>query len=188
MREDFMWAKTYYKLYNGSELIDDKQNVACFSFMRDYIGEYTHVYIYNILCKHTKDYHNFYLNYISDMLKLEDVEIGDNSFKFKTYPCNYKNLLVASIVRLLHEPIGTTSYSNNEGKIKEHKNFFKNLKHGKSKYRNKLKRFCDFYSRIECSRYFYTIHFLSPKDMKIKSTQDWLKTKNISGVNIFFSR
>ena len=187
MRKRPIWAKLSYKLWNNNKLIIDKRNTACFSDLKN-SNNYTHMEIYDILCKTTEKYYHFYLQYIADMLKLEDVEIGENSFKFKAYPESNKNMLVGSLVRFLFEKFGCIE----QPQIDLSKELFEPLKNGKSKYRNKLKRFCDFYSRINIkNRYFSTGHSWEPSKTEIKSTQDWLKHKKWQGygtVNDFFTK
>lgn len=185
MRENLRWAVLSYSLYNNDIQIARFTRTNCFSSLSDYEGDYNKMIISDTLCKVTKDYHDFYLHYIADMLKLENVVITENSIEFKAYPETYKNMLVGSLVRFLFENLGNIPLNCIDIQIK----FLDDLKNGKSKYRNKLKRFCDFYSRIKKPKWFQTGHSWDPSQTKIKSTQDWLKykTTKYDPVNTFFT-
>lgn len=139
--------------------------------------------LYNLDCEKTIKYKMFYLQYVSDMYNL-NAEITDKYFKFKCQGGKYKNMLVCATIRLLWENIGSITPS-----VPMHDVFFEKLQNGKSKYRNKLKRFCDFYSKIDLgakSNYFSEGHSWKPSKTLIKSTLDFKNYKKNS-VNNFFT-
>ena len=110
-------------------------------------------------------------------------EITEEYFKFKGQGSKYKNMLVCATVRLLWENIGSITPA-----ISMHDVFFEKLQNGKSKYRNKLKRFCDFYSKIDVGEkdsYFNEGHSWKPSKTIIKSTLEF-KKYNGGSVNNFF--
>ena len=180
MRIGFSWGNNVeYELLKDEKSICKYSKTNCYRELKNTNSDfYNKIRIYNIDCDKTIDYKIFYLNYISDMLKLE-VNITDDYFEFKSFSCENKNLLVCSLTRLLWEYLG--NIRNEELGF----NLIKELKNGKSKYKNKLKRFCDFYSKLTNS-YFYTGHSWTPNETLIKSTDDFIKTKSLISVNSFF--
>lgn len=181
MKKDYGWGSsspvTWSYTLNNNEII--KKNQACYSGMVDKADFIT---LYNLDCEKTIKYKMFYLQYVSDMYDL-NAEITEEYFKFKSQGYKHKNMLVCATIRLLWENIGTITPA-----IQMHDVFFEKLQNGKSKYRNKLKRFCNFYSKIELgekSTYFSEGHSWKPCNTLIKST---LEFKNYKGgsVNGFF--
>lgn len=187
MRKQLHWAKVYYRIYNNNELIEDFDPTSCFYELEDF-ENCTHIEIYNIKCEVTEEYTEKYLNYIIDMLKLEDAfyDAENDIFRFKAFKNYYKTMLVGSLIRFLNEPMG---YSGDFLKTFDQvEQFFKPLFYGKSRFRNKLKRFCDFYSKIkykDLNMIWHRGHSWTPEDTKIKSTEDFLKY-NEKSVNDFF--
>lgn len=178
MKKDYGWGssspvKWSYTL-NGTEKRYDKAN--CYSSMTDKADFIT---LYDLDCEKTIKYKMFYLQYVSDMYDL-NAEITEEYFKFKCQGGRYKNMLVCATIRLLWEELGYKKPA-----IPLHDVFFEKLQNGKSKYRNKLKRFCDFYSQINVGDYFHEGHSWKPSKTVIKSTLDFKNYKGDS-VNGFF--
>ena len=181
MKKDYGWGSsspvTWGYVLNNNETILEKQN--CYSSM---VHNVDFITLYNLNCEKTIKYKMFYLQYVSDMYDL-NAEITDEYFKFKCQGDKYKNMLVCATIRLLWENIGTINPA-----IPMHDVFFEKLQNGKSKYRNKLKRFCDFYSKIDLgakSTYFSDGHSWKPNKTLIKSILDFKNYKGGS-VNGFF--
>jgi hypothetical protein len=151
-------------------------NTSCYSSM---IYNVDFISLYSLDCEKTIKYKMFYLQYVSDMYDL-NAEITKEYFKFKCQGNKYKNMLICATIRLLWENLGSINPA-----IPMHDVFFKKLQFGKSKYRNKLKRFCDFYSQINTSNYFNEGHSWKPSKTLIKSTLDF-KNYNENSVNNFF--
>lgn len=173
---------TDYDILLNKKVILTQRNAPCFSrFLRE-SRRYNIIKIYNLSCEQTIDYKEFYLKYITDCFKIEsnyDEEL--DCFTFKSTGVKYKDLIIMTLIRFLWEYIcGNRRIDNSEM-------FFEKLKSGKSKYRNKLKRFCDFYSKIDVKEnYISDGHAPNFKLCVIKSTQDFIKKKKLTGVNVFF--
>ena len=188
MRKDYKWAEVSYNLVLYDDTMLSYNKIACFTYIRDFKGnKLNYIELLDISCEKSKNYTILYLNYITDMLKLEDVEIKEDSFKFKAFNNNIKNMFVCSLVRFLFENIGYQIPPLNQEEL-----FFKPLlKTGKCKYRNKLKRFCYFYKELGELKNFHTGHSWKPHLTKIKSTKDFTNY-NFSiynnDVNSFFIR
>ena len=181
MKKDYGWGSdspvTWGYVLNNNETILEKQN--CYSSM---VHNVDFITLYNLNCEKTIKYKMFYLQYVSDMYDL-NAEITEEYFKFKGQGSKYKNMLVCATVRLLWENLGYISPT-----IPMHDIFFEKLQNGKSKYRNKLKRFCDFYSKIDVGEkdsYFNESHSWKPSKTIIKSTLEF-KKYNGGSVNNFF--
>ena len=181
MKKDYGWGSsspvTWGYVLNNNETILEKQN--CYSSM---VHNVDFITLYNLNCEKTIKYKMFYLQYVSDMYDL-NAEITEEYFKFKGQESKYKNMLVCATIRLLWENLGCISPT-----IPMHDIFFEKLQNGKSKYRNKLKRFCDFYSKIDVGEkdsYFNEGHSWKPSKTIIKSTLEF-KKYNGGSVNNFF--
>lgn len=181
MKKDYAWGSNNPVTWSSTlkEVETFHTKVACYSSM---VSKEDFITLYKLDCEKTIKYKMFYLQYVSDMYGL-NAEITDEYFKFSCQGDNYKNMLVCATVRLLWENIGSISPA-----IPMHDVFFEKLQNGKSKYRNKLKRFCDFYSKIDVGEkdsYFNEGHSWKPSKTLIKTTLDF---KNYSGgsVNNFF--
>ena len=181
MKKDYGWGSsspvTWSYTLNGNETLFKDE--ACYSSM---ITKTDFITLYNLNCEKTIKYKMFYLQYVSDMYDL-NAEITEKYFKFKGQGSKYKNMLVCATVRLLWENIGSITPA-----IQMHYVFFEKLQNGKSKYRNKLKRFCDFYSKIDVGEkdsYFNEGHSWKPSKTIIKSTLEF-KKYNGGSVNNFF--
>lgn len=175
MKKDYSWGGvTWGYTKNNNEELFKKE--ICYSQM---ISNADFITLYDLDCEKTIKYKMFYLKYVSDMYKL-DAEITEEYFRFKCQGGKYKNMLVCATIRLLWENIGGINPA-----IPTHDVFFEQLKNGKSKYRNKLKRFCDFYSQIKVSGFFAEGHSWNPSKTLIKSTLDF-KNYNKFSVNNFF--
>lgn len=185
MKENYAMTITYDVVYKD-KTVHNSKNHACFSqmpcsqtFNNNKISK---IIIYDLERKVTIEYREFYLKYLVDMLKLKKAVITDTSFEFQAFPCRRKTLLVCTLTRVLYEKFGGYSVDNV-------KDILIPLQTGKSKYRNKLKRFCDFYSRIPSNDNFKNFpsgHFFKPSLTKIKSTDDFVKAKTLTSVNEFF--
>jgi len=173
-------GNTCYDILLDNKILLSRRKTACFAdFFRFGDTKYNKIRIYNIDCLPTIDYKEFYIDYVTKMFDLKNTDLIEEYFEFKTTGQRYKDLVVMTIIRLLWEYIcGNSSIDSIES-------LFKPLKEGKSKYRNKLKRFCDFYSKIN-SQYQSEGHCPSPKKVNIKSTEDFKKIKNLKSVNVFF--
>jgi len=183
MKKDYGWGSsspvTWSFTINNNETINKKQS--CYSRMVDNVIFIT---LYDLDCEKTIKYKMFYLQYVSDMYDL-NAEITEEYFKFKCQGNRYKNMLICATIRLLWENIGSINPA-----IPMHDVFFEKLQNGKSKYRNKLKRFCNFYSQIdlgEKKNYFHDGHSWKPFQTLIKSTSDF-KNYNGNSVNEFFHK
>lgn len=185
MRKGYQWANETYRLtFKDGKTV--KENKACYSALpRISYGRLDKIKIYRTKCDKTVEYRDEYLQYVVDMLKL-DAKIGKDSIEFKAFDCNTKNMLVCSIFRLLWEKIGYKTPA-----VQTHAVFLEPLlRSGKSKYRNKLKRFCDFYKRTLSpagKRYWHCGHSWNPEDTEIKSTQDFMAKDRLISVNEFFT-
>lgn len=182
MKKNYGWGSsspiTWSHILNGVEEFYTKVN--CYSSM---ISKADFIILYNLDCEKTLKYKIFYLKYVSDMYNL-NAEITDEYFKFKCQGNIYKNMLICATIRLLWEQLGNITPI-----IQMHDVFFEKLQSGKSKYRNKLKRFCDFYSQIDIgdkNNYFTEGHSWKPSKTLIKSTLDFKNYKGDS-VNEFFT-
>ena len=182
MKKDYSWGYsspvTWSYTKNNNKTLVEK--TSCYSSMTSNVDFIT---LYELDCEKTIKYKMFYLQYVSDMYDL-NAEITNKYFKFKCQGNKYKNMLICATIRLLWEQLGCIKPT-----IQMHDVFFEKLQNGKSKYRNKLKRFCDFYSKIELGEkgtYFHDGHSWKPSSTLIKSTLDFKNYKE-SSVNKFFT-
>jgi hypothetical protein len=175
---------TKYDIYYKNGNILNFNEKICFNDLFHENKLISKITLHNINCESSFKYRDSYLNYITDMLKLEDIVIGENSFTFKAYNCNIKNALVLSLIRFLYETFATIKITE----LNLEEKFFEPLLiTGKCKYKNKLKRFCYFYKQILLKQdYFHDGHCWRPWETKIKSTKDWLNTHELTRVNNFF--
>lgn len=155
-------------------------NEHCFSSLPSNCNDLKEIIIYDIECDITKDYTEFYIQYIIDMYKLE-ATFENNIFKFKAFNNRYKNMLICATIRILWENIGSMSPA-----LDTITYLFKPLKEGKCIYKDKLKRFCHFYSKLESTNYWHNGHSWNPKKTKIKSTKDFTNSLILNSVNEFF--
>lgn len=193
MIKNYIWGKVSYNLILEDETVLKYPNTACFTYIRDFNNRKNpikYINIYNISCEKTKEYTILYLKYIVDMFKITDYEITENSFKFKAYDDNIKNMLIGSLVRFLFENIGYQKPFLDTAKL-----FLKPLLvDGKCKYRNKFKRFCYFYKQIDPDAkigYWHIGHSWKPSLTKIKTLDDFNSfnfNKDVNGVNNFFTK
>lgn len=182
MKKDYGWGSsspvTWSYTLNNVEKFYTKES--CYSSM---ISKVDFITLYDLDCEKTIKYKMFYLKYISDMYDL-NAEITEEYFKFKCQGSEHKNRIVCATIRLLWE-----KFLNISPNVQIHDLFFEKLQNGKSKYKNKLKRFCDFYSKIdlgEKSTYSHDGHSWIPSKTLIKSTLDFKNYKENS-VNKFFT-
>jgi hypothetical protein len=158
-------------------------NESCFSSLPRNCEDIKYIIIYDIECDVTKDYTDFYIQYIIDMYKLE-ATFENNIFKFKAFDNRYKNMLICATIRILWENIGDISPTLDTVTY-----LFELLKNGKCIYKDKLKRFCYFYSKIPYNgNYWNTGHSWNPNLTKIKSTKDFVNTLKLNSVNGFFEK
>jgi hypothetical protein len=173
-----------YDIFDKDIIVISRRKAACFSTFFGFKEKYTKIRVYGLDCIPTFEYRNFYLQYILDMFELEEASFNDEYFEFKSTSVLKKDLVVMNTLRLLWENIGG---SDRDGE-KNIKFFLNNLKNGKCRYRNKLKRFCYFYSLItkthEC--YYGDNHTWFPWNTKIKSTADFKNCKRLKMINNFF--
>lgn len=170
-----------YKMYDKKgNLIFSTEKAACYGELRRSGHTAAKVEFNNFRANETNDYTDFYLKYIAEMLGLP-YELSEKSFILPTSKNRTANLILGTLVRMLFEG----------SDINKANKFFEDLKTGTSKYRNKLKRFCDFYSRMP-SAYIDTGHYITtPKKIVILDTVDFEKLTNESStegslVNQFF--
>lgn len=165
---------------NGNKMFFTQKS-ACYSELRRMGHAAKKVEFKNFRASQTDKYTDFYLKYVAEMLGLE-YELTQDSFILPTSPNNCTaNLILGTLVRMLFE--GHDAKRANK--------FFEDLKNGKSKYRNKLKRFCDFYSRMPSSYVDGGHNITSPNGIAIVSTKDFETLWNTqqggnSRVNAFF--
>lgn len=172
-------GNTCYDVLLDDNILLSRRKTACFRELFNFSGKYNIIRIYNIECEQTIDYKDFFINYIIKMFNLKNTNLTNEYFEFKSTGYKYKDLIVMTITRLLWEYICGNSDINNVEVL------FKPLKEGKSKYKNKLKRFCDFYSRIIVN-YKNDGHCPHPHLMIIKSTKDFEEITSLKSVNEFF--
>lgn len=169
-----------YELIKEGKVVNSYTKESCFSRLDNVgIDKYDEISIERVSCVITEQYETEFLQYIIDMLKIE-ASFCENYFTFKNTGNNVKNLLICSMPRLLWEKMWNKDDSDNLNDI-----IIPLLQH-KSKYRNKLARFCDVFSRIKNkSGYLHTGHLWNPNLMKIKYTRHFWK-ENPQRVNSFF--
>ena len=173
---------TDYDILLNDDIIISKRNAACFREFFSFQGQkYNKIRIYNMDCKPTVDYKDFYVNYVIEMFDLQNTNLTNDYFEFQTTGEKHKDLVVMTVVRLLWE------YICGNSNINSIESLFKPLQEGKSRYKDKLKRFCHFYSKIgKEQQYMSEGHCPLPKKVIIKSTEDFKKVKNLKTVNEFF--
>jgi len=183
MWETYEWGRSRYDiLYKDGST--EKIKSACFAALtRTTNSTIKRIKLYDFKCKPTIEYRKWYLEYVSDMLQLEEVEITEDYIAFDAYDNKNKNMLVLSLFRFLYEQLGYVTPI-----IQTHEVFLEPLRNGECEYIDKLERFCYFYSKIETKKAYYsTIHSWYPKTTVIKSTEDFLKIKKLPSVNSFFT-
>ena len=186
MRESYTWGGNdggvNYDLILENGTVKNYNKEDCYSRLRDSNAKIDKIRLYTLDCKLTIEYRNWFLQYLIDMLAL-DANFNDEYFEYKNTGSNRKNMLVAALTRLLWEQMFNKQNSDNVSWI------LKPLKEGKSKYRNKLARFCDFYSKIPCNeQYLHDGHLWRPDKTIIKYTKDFTSSVKISTVNGFFTQ
>lgn len=173
-------GNTDYDILLNDDIIISRRRAACFREFFNFQGQkYNKIRIYNIDCKPTVNYKEFYINYVIEMFDLQNTNLTNDYFEFRTTGKKYKDLVVMTVVRLLWENICANSNINSIESL------FKPLQEGKSRYKDKLKRFCHFYSKIK-AQYISEGHCPHPEKVIIKSTEDFKKVKNLKTVNEFF--
>jgi len=195
MKEHLVSCKgVYFKVKNDkSQLKVSRKDANCFVSLpsNEYFSSRpSYITLYNYECKTTKEFTDFYINYIIDMLKLENVILKKNIITFKAFPERKKNLLVLTLLRILFEEMREF---NNKMNIKNVLNvkFLNNLKNGTCEYTEKLERFCYFYKNLienpENVQYWSEGHTPKPWLTVIKNYEDFKNTNFINiGVNDFF--
>ena len=188
MRDNLIWAKVSYDIIDkNNKVFKETRNKACFSDDLNYrLSSHNAkgIKLYTLDCKLTIEYRDKYLQYVIDMfnLKTQNAYFNNQYFYFDFFECKYKNLLVLSVLRFLTEYMGARYDSN------INISFFNNLFNGKCKYRNKLKRFSYFYKELKShTQYWHIGHSWNPKETVIKSTQDFIKCKELKNTNSFFT-
>lgn len=185
MREKLEWGRTTYYVFKGDEIVLEQKDVACFSeFMSRFSKKYDKIRIYDLDCEQTKEYKEFYLQYVIDMLNIQ-ASFNEEYFEFKTTGYRYKDAAVMSIVRLIWE-----QFLNHHGNIDTPNLLFKRLRDDECEHEDKLKRFCYFYSQIPIpsSGYASEGHSWLPKKGLIKSTKEFEEHTSWGSVNGFFIR
>lgn len=72
----------------GGEEVMSMNDESCFSELTDYFEGFVDVYevkLENVLCEQTRDYYEFYLNYLIKAFKLKHTNIGASTFSFCVY-------------------------------------------------------------------------------------------------------
>lgn len=183
--ENFTWAprKGFGYIVRTETEEFNYYNISCFaSLSKTNAKEIIDIYMVFPICKKSKKYYDFYLHYIADMFQLKEVEITENSFKFKAFPNYIKNLSVLSTIRFLYEHIGSTV--SPEKTLK----FLDDLQYKKCKYTSKFERFCYLYREIGNYEYFHDAHSWKPSKTKIRTYEEFNEMKNnICSVNKFFT-
>lgn len=183
MRPKIRWGDVSYslRLSDGQKLHFNQ--VSCFYKLHN-INNVAEITIRRTKCKSTIMFHNEYLQYVNKMFALNAV-VGKNSFTFKAFKCNNKNMLILSAIRILFEPFCTREVKNS---VDISEVFLKPLLTSKEKiYKDRLKRFCYYYNNIELvTKYTTDLHIWLPSRTIIKSTKDFKKVKKLSSVNKFF--
>lgn len=181
MKDKLTWGGSSYSILSEGNVIMERNKAACFSeFMNRFEGPYDTIRIYDIDCKPTIEYKNWFLQYVIDMFQI-DGSFNDEYFEFKTQGIKKKDATVMTVIRMLWEDLGNNSNVDSPNEL------FKKLRDGKFRYRDKLKKFCYVYSKIPVTvGYFSTGHNWKPEDTKIRSTKDYLKQKDWPSVNSFF--
>ena len=183
--KDLQWAKATYDVIFKDGSKKSYVNQACFAVLRDLKnGSLETIIIYSINCEITLEYKEQYLQYIIDMLDLQDASFNESSFTFKAFNCNKINLLVASLVRFLVENIGNVNINT----IREPQlNFLKKVITVPRKYKDKLKNFCYLYKQLGTYNYFREVHSWVPQTTILKTTKDFKKIESLVTVNEFFN-
>jgi len=122
MKKDFDWCTCCcYSIINTktNATILDVPSYHCFSRLPQNNSIYINSSI--TIKKYSREislpYVDFYIQYIVDMLKLEDVIIEKDSLTFKAFKERSKNLLVLTLVRFLFEYMGNELYIDKNSQI-----------------------------------------------------------------------
>lgn len=179
IRKKYFWADNVtYNLIRKDGSVKEFTQESCFSQLPENCSNIDKIVLYNLDCELTKDYRNWYLQYIIDMLQL-DVSFDEQSFTFKAFNCRYKNMLVCSLTRILWEKMFMKDDCDNIEWV------LKPLK--KARKPDKLSRFCKVFQSIPIKDdYLHDGHLPNPNKVKIKTQQDWLKSETLNSVNGFF--
>lgn len=177
------WGRTSYDIIYKDKVVLSKRLTACYAdFWSRFSGAYDTVRIYDIDCRPTVEYKNFFLQYVIDMYQIEG-SFNDEYFELKTQGNRVKDILVMSTVRLLWETLGGSSKYDTPNLL------FKKLRDDECPHEDKLARFCYFYKAIDPDgKYFSEGHSWPPYRTVIKTTNDYLNHKNFETVNGFFTR
>jgi len=140
---------------------------SCYGILMDEyaISDIKRITLYNILCEDTKEYHEFYLNFLIDTFKLKNVEIDDDEFSFDIVTSenrrrSYLNLLlVLTSIRYLWEG----NY------LREHLKFFEYIKQRNRKGISKLKLLMEAWGKLDMPYYNGLHQFCDPVLIKPKS-------------------
>lgn len=182
MRQKFEWGRAYYQILNGEKaVINHKDGTSCFSSFMGRCPEYNTIRIYEIDCKPTIEYKDFFLQYVIEMLGL-DGSFNEEYFEFKTLGNRIKDAAVMSIVRFLWENIGMKADHIDTANL-----LFKRLRDEECPHQDKLERFCYFYNQLSDDKYFHHGHSWKPVEGKIKSTAQFTAEKSWPSVNRFFT-
>jgi len=184
MKKTLSWGNTSYQIIRNGEVVMDRNNAACFSeFMGRFNESYDTIRLTDIACEQTKEYHDFFLQFVIDMLDLKDVSFGEDYFEFKSLGPKKKDSAVMSIVRFLWEDLGNISGIQTELLL------FKRLRDDEIiPEEDKLQRFCRIYKEITWkSGYFSAGHSWKPDRTKIRTTKEFVEQKDWPNVNSFFS-
>ena len=184
MKERLIWAQSSYKIIRDDKVVLERYNTACFSeFMSRFNSPYDTIRLYDIDCKPTIQYKDFFLQYVIDMFKIEG-SFNDEYFEFKSTGIKKKDAAVMSVVRLLWEQAGNQN-------IDTPNKLFKPLfERHPCRWRDKLKRFCFFYKKLEeevGAKYFSCGHSWMPKYTRIRSTKEFVTETKWINVNNFFT-
>ncbi len=183
MRKKLIWGDTSYTiLHNGKEVLS-KTNTACFAdFMSRFNHPYDTIRIFDIDCEPTKQYKDFFLQYVIDMFDIEG-SFNDDYFEFKSQGIKHKDAAVMSIVRFLWETLG-----NSDQRIDTPNLLFKRLRDDECPHEDKLMRFLYFYKEMgEVSQYFSEGHSWRPVSTRLRTTKEFKEHEQWTNVNSFFT-
>lgn len=186
MRKEIEWGAASYDILKNDKVLLEQRRAACFSqFMSGNFPQkdYNKIKIYDLDCEKTKEYKEFYLQYVIDMLNIK-ASFNEEYFEFKSTGSKYKDAAVMSIVRLIWE-----KFLNKTPIIDTPTLFFKRLRDDECEYKDKLQRFCYFYSKIpvHSTGYNHSAHSWLPGSCAIKSTKDFEECVHWTSVNGFFT-
>jgi len=182
MKERLRWGDTSYTILHNNVVVLNNHKTACYSeFMSRFDRAYDTIRIFDIDCKPTIEYKEWFLQYVIDMFGIEG-SFNDQYFEFKSQGNRIKDAVVMSVVRLLWECLG------GQDNIDTPNLLFKKLRDEPCPYRDKLKKFCYFYKGIlTADQYFAQGHSWRPSSTRIRSKREYIAHTHWTSVNEFFT-